>query len=101
MDFYLDEMMELDFNGLPIKIYYLPGHSYGSVGFAIDHNLFSGDLIYIDALGRIDLPGGDKSLLLKSVDFLLNNFEGFMIHPGHGVPFLLEEKIISNLRSLL
>lgn len=100
-DGFLNELPNINIGNKQISIHHTPGHTNGSVCFEIDKNLISGDLFFKDNIGRVDLPGGNKNLLLQSVDFVLNNFEGYMIYPGHGEPFLLDASTIQNLKSLL
>ena len=38
---------------------------------------------------------------VKSFDFVLDNFIGFMIYPGHGLPFLLNNDVVNNLKKIV
>ena len=93
--------MQISIADKPVKIHYTPGHTHGSVCFQIDNYLFSGDILFKDALGRTDLPGGNKNLLRNSIDFILANFSGYTIFPGHGESFFLNEKAIAGFKKLL
>lgn len=46
--------------------------------------LFSGDTIFRESVGRTDLPGGDMSLLLHSLQHLKRLPDETLIYPGHG-----------------
>lgn len=94
IDKYLDNLAYLELQDKRIVIHYTPGHTAGGVCFEIDGNLFSGDLIFKNNIGRTDLPGGNKKLLLTSVNYIFKNFIGFRIYPGHGESFILEEDFI-------
>lgn len=64
-----------------------PGHSPGSVCI-IDKdnkNVFCGDLIFKNSVGRTDLQGGDFNLLLNSVRNKLFRIcsDDFRLYPGH------------------
>jgi glyoxylase-like metal-dependent hydrolase (beta-lactamase superfamily II) len=50
-----------------ITIIHTPGHSPGSVCLLVGKNLFTGDSLFVDGAGRIDLPGGDFNTLLDSL----------------------------------
>jgi glyoxylase-like metal-dependent hydrolase (beta-lactamase superfamily II) len=61
-----------------------PGHTDGSVCFLIEDLLFSGDTLMRNAVGRTDLPGGDRSRLAASIRRLMTLPSGTTIYPGHG-----------------
>lgn len=66
-----------------IDYFQLGGHSKGDMAFVFEKNLFVGDLILGDSIGRYDMYGGDKNTLLKSLDFLQKlDYQTMMC--GHG-----------------
>lgn len=101
IDYFLDEQNSFQFYDKNIFIHHAPGHSQGSVCLEIDNILFSGDILFKDSIGRTDLPGGNKALLSKSINFIINNFKDYTIYPGHGLPFVLNEEIITNINKLI
>jgi hydroxyacylglutathione hydrolase len=69
-----------------------PGHTPGGVCFRHGRLLFVGDTLLRGERGRTDLPGGDAGALEKSIDALLEEFEGdSLLLPGHGEPWTLDE----------
>jgi len=81
----LDNNFNID--GIDIQVIETPGHTQGGVCFFIDGNLFSGDTIFFETIGRTDIPNGKHSLLLKSVNRVLNILDDdTVIYPGHGKP---------------
>ena len=64
---------------------HVPGHSPGHVAF-IGHGLcLSGDVLFLDSIGRADLPGGDLATLLQSIrSQLLTLPDDTRVLPGHG-----------------
>lgn len=84
-----------------IQTHYTPGHTNGSVSFEIDNYLFTGDLLFKGVIGRVDLPGGNIELLKQSINFVLENFKGYIVYPGHGESFLLDESVIRILKKLI
>ncbi|MEM3412040.1 MAG: MBL fold metallo-hydrolase [archaeon] len=68
-----------------------PGHSKGSLSFLYDRILFCGDLLFLNGVGRTDLPGGSEQELKKSLKKVLSLDFDF-IYPGHG-PIGLKTKV--------
>ena len=68
-----------------IKILEAPGHSEGSTIYIFDKSAFTGDVIFDNSFGRIDLPGGDANKMnntLKNIKENLSEVE--VLYPGHG-----------------
>ena len=69
----LTDGVVLSLAGLEITVDHAPGHTKGSVTFRtpeqqdIPRVLFTGDLLFAGAVGRWDLPGGDREELLASL----------------------------------
>ena len=45
--------------GMTFTVMHTPGHTPGGVCYLIDDIMFSGDTLFKECIGRIDLPGGD------------------------------------------
>ena len=101
IDFNLDSIQEVFISGEQIQIFHTPGHSEGSMCFKFGNNLFSGDLFFIKEMGRFDSPGGNKDKIKQSLKFVLENFQGYHIFPGHGLPFILNKNIVKQLNKFL
>ena len=70
-----------------IQVLFTPGHSPGSVSFYSPANSFviSGDVLFRESIGRTDLPGGDFSILSRSILDQLYNLPGeTIVYSGHG-----------------
>ena len=75
----------LKFGDLTIKAIHTPGHTPGSTSFLAEDNLFSGDLIFQQSVGRTDLPGGNGSALYQSIrEKVMTLPDDVVIYPGHG-----------------
>ncbi len=74
-------------SGLSGTALHTPGHTPGSLCLYLpDHNLLlAGDTLFAGSVGRTDLPGGDTSLLLRSIHtYLLPLPDKTRVIPGHG-----------------
>ncbi|MFB9377848.1 MBL fold metallo-hydrolase [Kineococcus gynurae] len=76
--------------GLEVDVVHAPGHTEGSVMFAVrrpgrEDLLLSGDVLFAGSVGRTDLPGGDTAALLHSLATrVLPLPDGTDVAPGHG-----------------
>jgi hydroxyacylglutathione hydrolase len=71
--------------GLEFQIIHTPGHSPGSISLYWPEQkaLFTGDVIFREGLGRVDLPGGNGNTLKESIK-RLSELEVERLLPGHG-----------------
>jgi len=87
IDEYITEDTVINLNGTELKFINTPGHSPGSVCIIDDKNknVFCGDLIFKNSIGRTDLQGGDLKILLDSVKNKLfkHTKDDYILHPGH------------------
>ena len=85
VDYFLDQINITDhIDSFSIKILFTPGHTWGSVSFLIEDCLFTGDTLINGNIGRVDLPGGDKETLIKSLKIFSKLPNDIHIYPGHG-----------------
>jgi glyoxylase-like metal-dependent hydrolase (beta-lactamase superfamily II) len=66
-----------------IQLIHTPGHTPGSQCFLVRHRLVAGDTLFIDACGRVDLPGGDETQMQESLRTLSRLPADTILHPGH------------------
>lgn len=72
--------------GFAFKVFHTPGHTKGGVCYYIEADavLFSGDTLFRDSIGRTDLPTGNMSALVRSVQNLLAVLpDETAVYPGH------------------
>lgn len=77
---------------LEFKVIHTPGHTSGSVCYAIENNLFTGDTLFYRSMGRTDMPDGDDIQMLKSLRKLSNIEENYIVYPGHMKNSTLEDE---------
>ncbi|MGH7906080.1 MAG: MBL fold metallo-hydrolase, partial [Candidatus Binataceae bacterium] len=69
---------------LEIKFLHTPGHTPGSQCFLVDGNLVSGDTLFVNSCGRVDLPGSDPEQMYYSLNHTLRNLDdSTVVYPGH------------------
>jgi hydroxyacylglutathione hydrolase len=69
---------------LSIECLHTPGHTPGSQCFLVEGSLFSGDTLFVDACGRVDMPGGDPAKMWWSLNQKLRSLDdNIILYPGH------------------
>ena len=67
------------------EVRFTPGHSPGSVSFLGHGMIFGGDVLFNGSVGRTDLPGGDSSTLMATIQTeFLSLADSTVVHSGHG-----------------
>ncbi len=67
-----------------VRVLHTPGHTPGSVCYLADGSLFSGDTLFVNACGRVDLPGGDPGAMWFSLNRKLAALDDTtVVYPGH------------------
>jgi len=75
----------LKVGGFEFTVRFTPGHSPGSVSFVGEGMVFGGDVLFNGSVGRTDLPGGDATTLMTSIQSqLLSLPDSTVVHSGHG-----------------
>jgi glyoxylase-like metal-dependent hydrolase (beta-lactamase superfamily II) len=69
---------------IPIELIHTPGHTPGSQCFFVDGRLVSGDTLFLEGCGRMDLPGADPAAMYESLtQKLAKNPDDAILFPGH------------------
>lgn len=77
----------LKFGDTKIQVIACPGHSPGGVAFYVpdDGIIITGDTIFMESVGRVDLPGGNYDQLMESIIKRIFTLPSeTIIYPGHG-----------------
>ena len=99
---YLKDGDVLNFLGFEIKCISTPGHTKGSMSFYLEKEkiLFSGDTLFYETFGRVDLYGGSFDDIKNSIENKLFNLPNdVMVYPGHGeLTSIGKEKLHNEIR---
>ncbi len=68
---------------IEVEFLHTPGHTPGSQCFRIRDTLVSGDTLFINGCGRVDLPGSDPDEMYHSLQRLKSLPDETMLLPGH------------------
>jgi glyoxylase-like metal-dependent hydrolase (beta-lactamase superfamily II) len=92
----VDDFARLELAGLSLEVVHAPGHTEGSVMFAlpavpsgapddVSRTLLTGDVLFAGSIGRTDLPGGDHAAMLRSLrERVVTQPDDSLVLPGHG-----------------
>lgn len=83
----LEGGMQLHLGDHTFEVRHTPGHTRGHVIFVLQEQklVFCGDLIFMQGVGRTDLPGGDWDDLMNSIrEHILSLSDDYVLLPGHG-----------------
>lgn len=79
-----DKEIILKLDNFMIDVLFTPGHTKGSCCYLIGNELFSGDTLFKDAIGRVDLPTGSAFDMDKSLKYIFSLKNDIVVFPGHG-----------------
>ena len=68
---------------IEIEFLHTPGHTPGSQCFRVKNTLVSGDTLFINGCGRVDLPGSNKDDMYHSMEKLKALPDDTLLLPGH------------------
>ncbi len=73
----------LQVGDVEIEFLHTPGHTPGSQCFLVRKALVSGDTLFIQGCGRVDLPGADPDAMFHSLQRLSELPDDITLLPGH------------------
>jgi glyoxylase-like metal-dependent hydrolase (beta-lactamase superfamily II) len=86
----------LSFDGIQIKFFHVPGHSFDSVLYLIENMLFTGDSLYAGDIGKTVNDFARENMILSLKRKLIKIEENTIIFPGHGAPSTIKSEFIQN-----
>ena len=66
-----------------MKVMHTPGHIPSMMCLLIGKKLLTGDTLFVEGCGRIDLPGGDIRKHWESLQKIKGMDDSIEIYPGH------------------
>jgi hydroxyacylglutathione hydrolase len=88
-DLFVEEGDVVEFGNTKLEVLFTPGHSAGHVSFfhRESKQVFSGDVLFFDSVGRVDLPGGNGAVLIDSIlNKLFPLGDDVKVYAGHMEP---------------
>jgi glyoxylase-like metal-dependent hydrolase (beta-lactamase superfamily II) len=84
VDIQLKDGDVIEVGTLKVNVIHTPGHTPGSVCYLVSGNLFTGDTLFVGAVGRTDLTGASLETLLDSLENKLLPLPAeTIVWPGH------------------
>lgn len=79
---------KIKIGSISLKVVHTPGHSAGGICLFGNGFVFTGDTLFKNAYGRVDLPTSSSEDMEKSLKKLSNLIKpGTTVYPGHGQIF--------------
>ena len=67
-----------------LKVIHTPGHSPGGICLLAGEELFSGDTLFCNSIGRTDFPNASYEHIMESLAKLMKLPDATRVYPGHG-----------------
>jgi hydroxyacylglutathione hydrolase len=83
-DILVTDGQSVQVGSVALRVLHTPGHTPGGMCLYIDGMVFTGDTLFVGAVGRTDLPGGSYDELEQSIRMKLYTLPGnTVVFPGH------------------
>ncbi|WP_099189133.1 MBL fold metallo-hydrolase [Tepidibacter mesophilus] len=72
---------------ISLEVIHTPGHTKGGICLKSRHQnvIFTGDTLFNDGIGRLDLPGGSEEDMIITIKNIVSKWDdNIIIYPGHG-----------------
>ncbi|MBW2323920.1 MAG: MBL fold metallo-hydrolase [Deltaproteobacteria bacterium] len=80
----LEDGDTIDIGEQSLKVIHTPGHTMGGICLYTPGHVFTGDTLFVGAVGRTDLGGGSFFLLIQSIKEKLYSLpDDTIVWPGH------------------
>ena len=83
-DILVKDGMIISTGNIELKVIHTPGHSPGGICLYTPGYVFTGDTLFVEAVGRTDLPGGSWQIMYNSIQTKLFTLpDDTKVMPGH------------------
>ncbi len=83
-DILVKDGMIISAGNIELKVIHTPGHSPGGICLYTPGYVFTGDTLFVEAVGRTDLPGGSWQVMYNSIQTKLFTLpDDTKVMPGH------------------
>ena len=85
-NYYNLEEKKYNISDFEFEVVKTPGHTSDSISFYFEkeQNMFTGDFLFNESVGRVDMPTGNIEEMIKSINKIRNYCDIINIYPGHG-----------------
>ncbi|MBW2975809.1 MBL fold metallo-hydrolase [Candidatus Woesearchaeota archaeon] len=74
---------KISIGSIKVEVLHTPGHTAGSVCYLLDSKILTGDTLFVEGIGRTDLPGSSENEMFKSLQKLKKLGSNIKVYPGH------------------
>jgi glyoxylase-like metal-dependent hydrolase (beta-lactamase superfamily II) len=83
-DILVKDGQTISVGNVELKVIHTPGHSPGGMCLYTPGYVFTGDTLFVEAVGRTDLPGGSWQIMYNAIKTVLFNLpDDTKVMPGH------------------
>ncbi len=96
---YIEDGESITIGNMQLKAFLIPGHSPGSLCYYSEKDacVFTGDVLFLESVGRSDLWGGNHKQLISGIkEKLLTLPDDTVVYPGHGLSSTIGHEKQSN-----
>jgi hydroxyacylglutathione hydrolase len=84
VDIMVEDGDRITVGDVSLEVLHTPGHSPGGMCILGEGNVFTGDTLFVGAVGRTDMPGASMSEFMKAIkEKLLTLPDDTVVWPGH------------------
>ncbi|MBF0479759.1 MAG: MBL fold metallo-hydrolase [Candidatus Omnitrophica bacterium] len=81
---FINDSDKIKIGSIELECIHTPGHTPGGMCFRYKNVLLTGDTLFINAIGRCDLPGSDEIAMEHSLEKICKLPDDTLIFSGHG-----------------